>query len=191
MTKKYLYIIPLFLLEVMIQLGFFWLAPTCECRWVVYSFLTVMTIAHLMITFVLITRYGVRKCASTIVAGSFIQTIIIVATVFLLIANVTVRSSLFLMLMLMALYVAVVTIMWIAIEGIGEGHNQVQNIEQNDYENDNDSYHESDCGEYVEETHQGLNLTPVRERNYNKNSVNEFSGRGSARRTPPPIPVKH
>lgn len=166
MAKKYLYIIPLFLLEVMIQLGFFWLAPMCECRWVVYFFLTIMTIAHLVITFVFMIKYGVRKYAATIVAGSFIQAIIMGAVILLLTVEASVRSALFLMLMLLALYAAVVAIFWISMGELGEDSNHTPHMGQNDSETDYEPY-------------------------YDNNSVNGFSGRGSAGRTLPPIPVKH
>lgn len=189
MIKKYLYIIPLFLFEVMVQLGFFWLAPKCECRWVVYSFLTVMTVAHLVVTFVLTSNNGVRKSAATVVAGSFIQVVIIGAVVLLLAVGASVRSSLFLMLMLMALYTAVVTILWISIEGFGNNNVQASHMEQNDF--GEDSYHDSECIEHTEDMSHRVNMSSVRDRNMDMNHGNGLSGRGHAGITPPPIPVKH
>lgn len=185
MIKKHLYIIPLFLFEVMIQLGFFWLAPMCECRWVVYSFLTVMTVAHLVVTFVLTTNNGIRKSAATVVAGSFIQAVIIGAVVLLLAVGASVRSALFLMLMLMALYTAVVSILWISIEGFGNNTNQGSQLEQNDFGDD------SECIEQREDMSRRVSMTSMRERNTDMNHVNGLSGRGHGGITPPPIPVKH
>ena len=191
MTKKYLYIIPLFLLEVMIQLGFFWLAPMNDCRWVVYSFLTVMTIAHFVITFKIMAQHGVRKSIATVVSGSVIQLIIIGATILLLMVGATIRSSLFLLLMLMTLYIAVIVILWISIEGFGSNVNHFSHTEHNDDEDDYDDYTGRDCREYSESAQERVSLPTVRTRNYNTNTTNNNSSRSIARRTPPPIPVKH
>ena len=191
MTKKYLYIIPLFFLEAVIQLGFFWLAPECECRWMAYAFLTVMTLVHLTITFVVFSEYGVRKGAATVVAGSVIQVLVIGATVWLLAVRATERSALFLMLMLMALYAAVVTILWISIEGFSENHIGIPSMEDDEPENGDDFYRESGCRESTEEVTRQANMPPVRERNFAPVYVNRPSSRDVSRRTPPPIPVKH
>ena len=116
MNRKYLYIIPLMLVEVVIQLGFFWLAPDNECRWLVYLFLTVMTVVHLAIAFVMINVYGARRSAAAIVAGSFVQLVIIGVSILLLLVNAPIRSTIYPELILAVSYVAIVTIFWIAIE---------------------------------------------------------------------------
>ena len=191
MTKKYLYIIPLFFLETVIQLGFFWLAPECECRWMAYAFLTVMTIVHLIITFVVFSEYGIRKGAATVVAGSLIQVLVISATAWLLAVRATERSALFLMLMLMALYAAVVTILWISIEGFSENHIGTPDIEDDEPENGDDFYRENGCRESSEDVARQVNVPLVRERSFTPAYVNRPAGRDISRRTPPPIPVKH
>lgn len=191
MLKKYLFIIPLFLLEVMVQLGFFWLAPAYECRWVVYAFLTVMTVAHLVVTYVLMVQHGPRKAAATIVAGSFIQALNIGATIFLLAVNSTIRSASFLMLMLMVLYVAIETILWISIEGFGNNMGNTTRDDQSDIVDDYDSYHESGCHEEVSVRPQRVNVPVENDRRYGVYHADVSSNRESARRTPPPVPVRH
>lgn len=120
MKKQLLSIIPLLLFEVMIQLGFFWLAPDKTCKWVVYAFLTALSLSHLMITYGLWSKYGIRRAAATIVAGSAVQVLIILGSVFLLSQDASIRSSVFLMLMLCLLYVILVSILWINIEGFSD-----------------------------------------------------------------------
>ena len=190
MYKKYLYSIPLFLLEVIIQLAFFWLAPMCECRWIVYSFLTGMTLVHLVITFVLMVRYGVRKNAATIVGGSFVETLIIGAAVYLLMIRSNSRSALFMMLVLMALYAAVVTILCISIEGFGEQYEYKADIEPDEFDHGYNPYNDRERIDYTGGTSQPENIPPVRAKNVNNHPANDLSGRRTPRRTPPPIPVK-
>lgn len=191
MLKKYLFIIPLFLLEVMVQLGFFWLAPEYACRWVVYSFLTVMTVAHLVITYVLLVQHGPRKAAATIVAGSFIQALNIGATIFLLAVNSTIRSASFPMLMLMVLYAAIETILWISIEGFGNNMGNTPSDGQSDIVDDFDAYHESGCHEDVSIRSQRMNVPMERDRRYGAYRADVLANREPARRTPPPVPVRH
>lgn len=190
MLKKYLFIIPLFLLEVMVQLGFFWLAPEYACRWVVYSFLTVMTIAHLVVSYVLMVQHGPRKAAATIVAGSFVQTLNIGATVLLLAVNSTIRSVSFLMLMLMVLYAAIVTILWISIEGFGNNMGNDPIDGQSDIVDDFDAYHESGCNEDVSIHSHRVNLPMESDSRYGAYHADISSNREASRRTPPPVPVR-
>lgn len=203
MNKKYFYIIPLLLLEVMIQLGFFWLAPDNACKWVVYAFLSGMTLAHLIIVFALQILYGIRRSAATIVAGSFAQALVIGASVWLLSVDSSVRSSIFLMSMLAVLYIALVAILWISIEGFGYNHRQYDDFDMDEDENEYDdelalnSDEDEGCNE--------PEAVPARRRTVPSGNIGhalpsgvvgrrapEVRGdRTPARRTPPPVPARH
>ncbi len=118
MNKKLYYIIPLFLLEAMIQLGFFWLSPSTESRWVVYAFLTVTSITHLVITYVLLSGYGIRRAIPTVIAGSVAEMMIVVSSALLLAFKASLRSSLFLMFILTILYAALVATFALSIDRV-------------------------------------------------------------------------
>lgn len=116
MKKRYLYIIPLFLVELMLQMLFFWLAPETAAKWIVYSIVTVMTIAHLILTFVLIFKYGIRRAAAPVTAGTFVQFLIVGSAVFLLIVAADVRNALFLLFILSILYITVILLLGLSME---------------------------------------------------------------------------
>jgi len=116
MNTKYLYLIPLTLLEVILQLAFFWLAPEVPCYWVVYVFGTVMTLIHMGVTFVLGTKYGVRRGAATIVAGSVCQVILVATCGVLLASGANIRNAVFALLIVSMLYAIIVTLLVLSIE---------------------------------------------------------------------------
>ena len=116
MKKNYLYIIPLFLLEMIFQLAFFWLAPDCECKWIVYIVISAMTISHLVLSFVLTDRFGIRRSAATIVSGTFIQVIMVSAGVILLFSQADKKNAVFSMVLLALFYALTVMLFGFSIE---------------------------------------------------------------------------
>ena len=116
MKKKYFYAFPLLMIELMLQLVFFWLAPDIASKWAVYAICTTMTIVHLVLVFILMLYADIRRTAATIVSGTFVQMILIAASVIMLIADAEVRSTVFLLMIISILYVAVVMVFILTIE---------------------------------------------------------------------------
>lgn len=116
MNNKYLYLIPLTLLEVMLQLAFFWLAPDVPCYWVVYVFGSVLTLIHIVAVFVLGIKYGIRRSAATVVAGSISQVILVTTCGVLLASGSGIRNAIFALLIVSMLYVVIVTLLVLSIE---------------------------------------------------------------------------
>ncbi len=116
MSNKYLYFIPLSLIEVILQLAFFWLAPNVPCYWVVYAFGSFMTLLHIGISFGVGSTYGTRKSAATIVAGSICQIILLVACCVLLASSSGIRNAVFSLVILSMLYIVIVALLILSIE---------------------------------------------------------------------------
>ena len=114
MKKNVFGIISLALIEVFIQLAFFWLAPNTLNRWIVYAFVTVMTCFHLVFAVLIVRKAGVRRSAAPIVIGSIVQLLILGASIGTLIFDTGIKNTLFLLLMLVVLYfVAVFTFVFL------------------------------------------------------------------------------
>lgn len=116
MNNKYLYLIPLVLLEAILQLAFFWLAPAVPCYWIVYAFGSALTLIHIGVTFVLGIKYGVRRSAATVVAGSVCQVILITVCAVLLAGGSEIRNAIFALLIVSMLYAVIVTLLVLSIE---------------------------------------------------------------------------
>lgn len=116
MSNKYLYLIPLALIEVILQLTFFWLAPDVSCYWVVYAFGSFLTLLHIGIAFRVGSTYGTRKSAAIIVAGSICQIILFVTCCVLLASSASVRNAVFSLMISSMLYIVIVTFLILSIE---------------------------------------------------------------------------
>lgn len=116
MSSKYLYLIPLSLIEVILQLAFFWLAPDVPCYWIVYAFGSVLTLVHIIVAFVVGSTYGVRISAATIVAGSICQILLIVTCCILLVSGSSIRNAVFSLMIASILYIVIVTLLILSIE---------------------------------------------------------------------------
>lgn len=116
MSNKYLYVIPLSLIEVILQLAFFWLAPDVACYWAVYAFGSVLTVVHIGVSFGVCSTYGTRKSAAIIVAGSICQIILLVTCCVLLASSASVRNAVFSLMISSMLYIVIVTLLILAIE---------------------------------------------------------------------------
>lgn len=116
MSNKYLYIIPLALVEALLQLVFFWLAPDVDCFWVVYTFGTVMSLIHIGLVFVIGATYGARRCMATIVSGSICQAILFTACAVLLTSGANIRDAIFALLIVSIIYAVVVTLLVFSIK---------------------------------------------------------------------------
>lgn len=115
-TRNYFYVIPLVMLEIIIQLLFFWLAPSNACRWVVYAFLTAVSAAHLTLVFILGCKKGARRSVPSILCGTLILMFLIATGIFMLSTNATFRNAMFLMLIISILYAAAMSLMVFSIE---------------------------------------------------------------------------
>jgi len=174
MSRNKLYIIPLFLIEMIIQLGFFWLAPECDCTWVVYAFLTIATTLHLVLSFLITTRFGIRRAAASVVAGTFIQLLIITSSIYLLAMNASARNATFLILILVSLYATVTALFGFSIEGfIRNGGDPAERQPEMDETDSN----RTGCS------------VPGHSRSEHQRYESNASVR-SRRNTPPPLPVK-
>ena len=116
MNNKYLYLIPLALLEAILQLAFFWLAPAVPCYWIVYAFGSALTLIHIAIVFVLGSKYGVRRSVATVVAGSVCQVILGTTCGVLLASGSSIRNAVFALLIVSMLYMVIVTLLVLGIE---------------------------------------------------------------------------
>lgn len=116
MKSKYLYLIPLMLVEVILQLIFFWLTKEVPCYWVVYAFGTVMSLAHIVVVFATGIIYGIRKSAATISAGSVCQIFLVGVCVVLLLSEASIRNAVFALLITSILYVVIITLLILSIE---------------------------------------------------------------------------
>lgn len=129
MNRKYLYIIPFTLMEIVVQMIYFWIAPYYGYNWAVYSFLTVMTLLHFAFMFFLLNRYEGAKVSAAVRTGSILQIINIAAAVVLLTRDPSLRSVIFWTLLLSILYVAVAMYHWIDIYVSEDADNHSRNAE--------------------------------------------------------------
>lgn len=60
-NENIIMIVPIFCVFAITQMLFFWLAPDVECFLVVYAFVTVLSIIHLVMTYMLSVTKGIRK----------------------------------------------------------------------------------------------------------------------------------
>lgn len=116
MSNKYLYLIPLLLIEVILQLVFFWLAPDVPCYWAVYAFGSVLTILHIGVTFWVGTSFGIRRSTASIVGGSICQIVLITICGVLLAGGFSVRNAVFSLLIVSMLYIVIETLLILSIE---------------------------------------------------------------------------
>lgn len=117
MNRKYLYLIPLVLLEVIFQLAFFWLAsPYVFCYWTVYMFGTLMSLIHIGLMYYTGCTYGARRGAAIIVGGSVCQLLIVIVCAVLLENASSVRNAVFSLLIASMFYAVVVTLLLLSVE---------------------------------------------------------------------------
>ena len=131
MMKRYLSIIPIALLEVMIQLCFFWLVPDFAGKWVVYGFITIMSLVHFGGMYYLTDIYGIRKIAGISVAGTFVQLIMFIAAIVLTILRVSAKTAFFPLIIITIMYFIVETVLIITMEDFLHSA-PVSNIEKDD-----------------------------------------------------------
>ncbi len=173
-NKRLLYIIPLILIEMMIQMAFFWLVPDCRCKWVVYAILTIATVVHLVISYVLVLCFEIRRTAATIVAGSVVQFMIIAASIYLWAVNASARNALFMLLIILTFYIVIMTLFGFSIEGVT-------------------SRNEGIAGTNNPGPAASTNKTSAPTPNHRR-TVNCSTGNSNAVRkntTPPPLPARH
>lgn len=116
MSNKYLYLIPLVLIEVILQLAFFWLAPDVPCYWVVYAFGSALTLVHIGVSFGIGSTYGTRRSGATIVVGSICQIILLAICCVLLASGSNIRNAIFSLMIASMLYIVMVTLLFFSIE---------------------------------------------------------------------------
>lgn len=187
MNKKYLYLIPLTLVEVTLQLAFFWLAGTVPCYWVVYVFGTIMTSVHIGLTFIVETTYGTRRSAATIIAGSVCQIILVVTCVGLLVNGSSVRNAVFSLLIVSMVYVVVVNLLILSIEKDDELDTGAIN---HFYDGDSDYYDELDMNTeslVYKPRSQSSQERRCPTTSYTLDGSNDVLNNGC---TPPPLPLR-
>ncbi len=114
--RKAFYLIPLFLIELMIQLTLFWLMPPVNCRWVAYGIITFMSVTHLAFVFVLSVKRGVRRSMGTIIVSSFIMMLVLGGGSVLMLLDASVRNVAFSLTVLCILYAVVVSTLFLTMD---------------------------------------------------------------------------
>lgn len=123
MNNKYLYLIPPILLEFVLQLLFFWLAPGVPCYWTVYAFGTTVSILHIALVFIVGTTYGVRRSAATVSVSSIFLSMFVMVCVILLTNGADVKNALFSLIISVMVYAALTILLVLSIEKNGESNN--------------------------------------------------------------------
>ena len=176
MRNKYLYLIPLGVVEIILQLTFFWLAPKVPCYWGVYGFGTFMSLIHIAMIFVLGVYCGIRRSAATVVAGSVCQIMLIISCVGLIASGASMRNAIFLLLIISMVYVVITTLLLLALEKRGEEISEPVSLV------DNELAHNEP--QYVERVPAPMPVSSVRTQAPRIRNVSESLV------SPPPLPVK-
>ncbi len=190
MRRNVFYAIPLFLIAVALQLTFFWLAPDVKCKWIVYCIGTIMTLSHLFLVFYLGSRFGTRRSAATVVAGTVIQAILLIASAALLIADATPRNAIFMLVIISVFYIAIVTSLALFIEGATEPNDTGLDLNLNENLNDDtpsyrNSGTETRCNENNDRNNGTRRVGDVIHPDYRPHPITEVGRRNY---NPPPLP---
>ena len=192
MRKNVFYAIPLILIELALQLTFFWLVPNVESKWIVYCIGTIMTSSHLFLVFYLGTRFGTRRSAATVVAGTVIQAILLIASAALVMIDATSRNTVFMLSIISIFYIAIVTSLGLFIENLPES-----NDTHNDSSvNDRNEEEVSSCRDREEQRNRREYHHRDRRCNESRNTIHTNSrsrAEESTRRAnfnPPPLPAR-
>jgi len=105
-NRRFLYLIPLAGVLAIPQILFFWLAPPADCRYVVYAFCTVLTIAHAVMTFYSVNAFGIRRSAATVTVGAVEVLGALIAGAILLASLSSVRTAAFCLSIFSVIYIA-------------------------------------------------------------------------------------
>ncbi len=119
MLKRLFYIIPMFFVEVAIQLTFLSLSPNVKCRWFVYGLISFATMIHILGSYILIFFKRIRKSAAVIVAGSIIQFVMICAGYVLMAGNASIKKAIITLVALLCIYFATVSFFLLIMEEDG------------------------------------------------------------------------
>lgn len=105
-NRRFLYLIPLAGVLAIPQILFFWLAPPADCRYVVYIFCTVLTIAHAVMTFYSVNAFGIRRSAATVAVGAVEVLGALIAGAILLANQSSIRTAAFCLSIFSVVYIA-------------------------------------------------------------------------------------
>jgi uncharacterized membrane protein len=138
-NENIIMIVPIFCVFAITQMLFFWLAPDVECFLVVYAFVTVLSIIHLVMTYMLSVTKGIRNSAGTILVGSVIWIIYMVLSAVLIGFDVSVKTAAFSLIIVFFVYLIGTLTMYASmgmvadpIGWIDETHG-TDNLESNNY----------------------------------------------------------
>lgn len=115
-NEKLLGIVPAFCIFVITQICFFWLVPDVECFLAVYAFVTLISLIHMLMTYLLSVTKGIRNSAGMIIMGSAIWVIDIVMSVILLYFDVSVKTAAFSQTIVFLVYLVVTITMYLSME---------------------------------------------------------------------------
>ncbi len=113
-NEKLLGIVPAFCIFVITQICFFWLVPDVECFLAVYAFATLISLIHMLMTYLLSVTKGIRNSAGMIIMGSAIWVIDIVMSVILLYFDVSVKTAAFSQTIVFLVYLVVTITMYLS-----------------------------------------------------------------------------
>lgn len=113
-NEKLLGIVPAFCIFVITQICFFWLVPDVECFLAVYAFVTLISLIHMLMTYLLSVTKGIRNSAGMIIMGSAIWVIDIVMSVILLYFDVSVKTAAFSQTIVFLVYLVVTITMYLS-----------------------------------------------------------------------------
>ncbi len=192
MRKNVFCAIPLILIELALQLTFFWLVPNVESKWIVYCIGTIMTASHLFLVFYLGMRFGTRRSAATVVGGTVIQAVLLAASAVLVMIDASSRNTLFMLSIISIFYIAIVTSLGLFIENVSESDDTHNDF----YVNDREEEEVSSCREREAQRNDHEYYHSDRRRNENSNTIYtnsrsrvEETGR-RANFNPPPLPAR-
>ena len=136
MLKRLFYIIPMFFLEMAIQLTFLSLSPNVKCRWFVYGIITFATMIHISGSYVLLFFKRIRKSAAVIVAGSIVQFIMICMGYALMAGNAGIKKAVITLIVLLCIYFATVSFFLLIMEedGMFNGIDDHEDTDEQDNE---------------------------------------------------------
>lgn len=113
-NEKLLGIVPAFCIFVTTQICFFWLVPDVECFLAVYAFVTLISLIHMLMTYLLSVTKGIRNSAGMIIMCSAIWVIDIVMSVILLYFDVSVKTAAFSQTIVFLVYLVVTITMYLS-----------------------------------------------------------------------------
>ena len=145
MLKRLFYIIPMFFLEMAIQLTFLSLSPNVKCRWFVYGIITFATMIHISGSYVLLFFKRIRKSAAVIVAGSIVQFIMICMGYALMAGNAGIKKAVITLIVLLCIYFATVSFFLLIMEEDG----MFNGIDDHEDTDEQDNELESNCTSYT------------------------------------------